>query len=74
MRLIQNLLVVGVGMNGIHESTLNTKAIHEYLSKRSKTVGGTRSVRHNMMLFWIILAVVYTHNNGDVFILSRSRN
>ena len=69
---VQNTLVIGIGMNGGHQTTLNTEFFVQNLSHRSQTVGSTGSVGNDMMLSSIIGFLVYAHYNSSILILAGS--
>ena len=74
MGKVKNALVIGIGVNGGHQTAFDTKFFHQYFSERSQAVGGARSVGNDVVFFRIILIFIYTHNDGDVFLFSRSRD
>ena len=74
MGLIQDLLVVRVGMDGVHEAALDAELVHKHLGERRKAVGGAGSVGNDVVLSRVVLVVVDAHNDGDVLVLGGSRD
>ena len=72
MAYVQDLLVVGVGMNRCHKTAFNTEILQQHLGKRSQAVGGAGSVRDDMMFGLIVFFFVNTHYDGDIFIFAGS--
>ena len=59
MVLVQNVLVVGIGVNGGHQSAFDAERIIYDFGHRCYAVCGTRRVRDNVMGGRVILTVVY---------------
>ena len=74
MRKVEDLLVVGVAMNGVHVAALNTKVLEQHLGNRSQAVRSARSVGNDVVRFLVVIAVVHAHDDGDVFALGRARD
>src|SRR6266487_858744 len=49
VNLIQNTLVIGIGMYGIHQTLFNTKGIVDDLGGRSETIGGAGSIGNDVV-------------------------
>jgi hypothetical protein len=58
MRAIDELLVTGVGVDGGHQSTLDTECIVEHLDHRHETVGRTTGIRHHLMFAAVEILMV----------------
>ena len=71
MVLIQNSLVIGIGVNGGHKASSDTKGIIQYLDNRCQAVCGAGSIRDDGVICRIIDFFIYTHNDGCIFILAR---
>ncbi len=67
VRHIQDLLVVGVGMDGGHESALDNVLVVYHLGSRRQAVGGAGGVRDHVVDLGVVLVVVHAHHDGDVF-------
>ena len=74
MRKIKDALVIGIGVNSGHQTAFNTKFFHQNFSERSQAVSGARSIGDDVMVCRIIFIFIYTHNDGDIFLFSRSRD
>ena len=70
--LVQDLLVVGVGVDGGHQRMADAKGVVEHLDQRRYAVGGTGGVGHDGVLRWIVLVLVDAHDDGEVVTLGRS--
>ena len=71
---VQKALIIGIGVDSGHESTLNAEGVINGLSHRSQTVGCARSVRNNIVGGGVIFVLIYAHDDRDVFTLSRCGN
>ena len=69
MRKVKNLLVVRVGVNGVHVATLDAELLKQHLGHRSQAVRGAGSVGDDVVLFLVVLIVVDAHDDGDVLAL-----
>jgi hypothetical protein len=70
VRSIKNNLVIGIRVDGIHQTTLNAKFIVQYLCKRSKAIGCAGCIRINLVLRLDIL-IVNTQYYGSINIAGR---
>ena len=50
MRVIQNILITCIGMNGGHETSLNTDCLMQDFGHRRQTICGTGRIGNNLML------------------------
>ena len=73
MRAILEVLILGVSVDGGHETLDNAEFLIEDLGNRSQAVGGAGSVGDNV-LGTIVYFVVNAHNDGGIFVLGRSGN
>ena len=74
VRKIKDALVVGVAVYGRHRTFLDAERIVQNFDERRQTIGGAGSVRQNVVLGGVVLVVVHTQHDGDVFALSRGRD
>ncbi len=74
MRHIQDLLVVGVGVDGGHESALDDILVMHDLRSRGQAVRGAGGVRNHVVVLRVILVFVDAQHDGHVFAFRRSRN
>ncbi len=72
MRKVEYPLIIRVGVDGGHETTLESETVHEHLGERRETVRGTGCVGDDVMGCGIVLAVVHAHDDRDVLVLGRS--
>src|SRR5690606_22837067 len=70
MVVVDQVLVVGVGVNGFHVATVNAVGIIHYLQNRGNGVGGTGRGRQNLVR-GVNIAVIDTVN--DVFQIALAR-
>ncbi len=61
-------------MNGGEQAFINSKFIVEDFCDGRESVGGARRVGNNVMFLRVVLIVVHTQDNGDVFILRGRRD
>ena len=71
---VEDLLVVRVGMNGIHEAALDAEVLEQDLRERREAVGRAGRVGDDVVLLLIVLVVVDAHDDGDVLVLGGSRD
>ncbi len=58
VRKVENVLVVGVGVNRGHETALNAPGVVEHFDQRRKAVGGAGSIRYDVMFRGVVEIVV----------------
>ena len=68
MRLVEDLLVVGVAVDGVHETALDAELVVQDFSYRSEAVGGAAGVADEDGVLGQYV-VVDAHNNGSVDIV-----
>jgi len=61
-------------VDGRHRSADDLELIVDNLGYWRQAVRCARSIGNNVMFGRIVLIVIHAHDNGDVFVLSRSRN
>ena len=66
---IEDLLIVGVAVDGRHEPVDETPIVEHDLHHRNEAVRGTGRVRDDVMLGSIVFLVIHSHDDGDVFTL-----
>src|SRR5690625_1871862 len=71
---IQQVLVGGVGVNRGHETAFNANYLVENLGHWGEAARGARCVRHYVVIGRVVVSVVYTDDEGGVFVLTRGRN
>src|SRR5207249_11796918 len=69
VRQVENLLVVGVTVDGRHEAVLEAEAVHHDFDDGDETVGRAGRVGNDVMLGGIVLVVVHAHYDRDVLAL-----
>ena len=69
-RRVNNSLSGGHGVNGSHESFLNSELVVDGLDHRGKSVGGARGARDEV-LRTVVFVLVDTHDDGLGVILAR---
>ena len=74
MGKIEDLLVVGVGVNGVHVAALDAEVLQQHLGEGSQAVGGAGGVRDDVVHLGVVLVVVDAHDDGDVLVLGRAGN
>jgi hypothetical protein len=74
MGQVQNSLIVGIGVDGGHQPSYDAEFLVDDLGKGSQAVGGAGRVGQDVVRFGIILVFVDAHDDGDIFIRSRSGN
>src|SRR3954465_7464365 len=67
VRVIKDHLVVGVGVDRGDEALDDAEALEDYLGDRGQAVGRAGGIGDDRMLAGIVLVVVHTHDDGDVF-------
>ena len=72
VRSILQTLITGVGVDGSHDAALDTEGVIEDFGKRSEAVGGARSVRDDVVLRVVVVAIVDAHDEGAVDVLAGS--
>ena len=71
MRQVENLLIVGVRVNGGHESAHDLELVMHDLGRRGQTVGGAGGIRNDMVLGRIVFVFVDAQHDGQVFAFGR---
>ena len=71
MRKVENFLVVGVRMDSGHKGAFDHQVIVNDLGSRGKAVRRARGVGNHMMGLGIILVLVHTQDDGQIFTLRR---
>ena len=71
MRQIEELLIVGVGVDGGHDPFGETELFVEHLHQRSEAVRGARRIRDEMMVRRIVFVVVDAHHHGEILVFGR---
>ncbi len=66
---VEDALVVGIGVNGVHEAALDAELLQEHLGHGSQAVRRAGSVRDDVVLVLVVQAVVDAHHDGDVLAL-----
>ena len=74
MGKIEDLLVVGVGVDGVHVAALDAEVLQQHLGEGSQAVGGAGGVRDDVVHLGVVLVVVDAHDDGDVLVLGRAGN
>ena len=69
MLQIEHPLVVRVGMNRGHEAAIEPEVVHDDFDDRDEAVGGARRIRDHVMIFGVIIPLVDSHHDRDVFLL-----
>ncbi len=72
MRQIEDLLVIGIGVDGGHEALDDLELIVGDFDCRGQTVGGAGGVRDDIMLLGIVFIFVDAEHDGQIFALCRS--
>src|SRR5262245_36108421 len=67
MDLVEDTLVIGVGVDSVHQATLDAKGVVQNFSGRSEAVCRAGSVGNNVMFGGIILVFVDTKHDSDIF-------
>ena len=73
MRHIQYLLVIGVGVNGGHESAFDLVLIMHDFRRRGQAVRGAGGVRDHVVDLRVVLVFVDAQHYGQVFAFRRER-
>ena len=72
--LIQDDLVIGVGVDSGHDGADDTKAIVHDLGSRREAVGGAGSIRNDVVNRTVVLFFIDTQNDRQILALGRCRN
>jgi len=72
VREIEDDLVIGVAMNGGHDAAYDAEVLKKDFDYGCEAVGGAARVGDYVVLGGVILAVVHTEDDGDVFVGGRS--
>jgi len=64
--IIMEVLIVGVSMNGRHQTALDSKIFMQHFCHWSESVGGATGVGNNKVGFRIVVFVVHAHHHGAV--------
>ena len=71
MRVVEDVLVIGVGVNGRHQPTLDAEVVVENLGHRREAVRRARGVGDDVVRGRVVVLVVDAHDDGDVLALCR---
>ena len=74
MHLVQDALVVGVRVDGVHQAVFDTEGIVEHLGGRCKAVSSAGSIRNDIVPGRIVHIFVNAKYNRDIFSFSGSRD
>jgi hypothetical protein len=74
MPLVENYLVIGVGVNGGHYRALDLERIVDDLRRGSQAVGGAGSIGNDMVLCRVVLSIVDAEDDGQIFVLCWGRD
>ena len=68
---VEEVLVVGVGVDGGHEPAAHPEGVVEDLDHGHEAVGGARGVGHHHVAAGVEVVVVDAHDEGGVGVLRR---
>jgi hypothetical protein len=68
---VQDTLVVGVGVNGRHQTVDDPEALVKDFGQRCQAVGGAGSVGYDMVSVRPVHILVDAHDDGDILALGR---
>jgi len=71
MGQIQDLLVIGIGMDRGHETMANPKVLHDHLRDGRKTVGSAGRIADDRVLVRVVHLFVDAKYDRDIRILRR---
>jgi len=71
VRVVEDVLIVGVGVDGRHETALDPEGVVDGLGHGSQAVRRAGRVRDDVVLRRVVVLVVHTHHDGDVLALRR---
>ncbi len=74
MHLVEDALVVGIRVNGVHQAALDAESIIQHFGGGSEAVGGARSVRDNVMPGGIIHVFIDAQHHCQIFAFGRGGN
>ena len=74
MRAVLQVLVLGVGVDGGHQTLDDADTVVEGLGHGSQAVGGAGCVGDDVVDGRIVLVVIDAHDDGDVLVLGGSRD
>ena len=74
MWTVDQSLITGVGVNGGHQTLLNTERIVENLDHRHEAVGGARSVGDDVVTIRVVRVVVDTDYKGGITVAGWGRD
>ena len=74
MRQVQELLVIRVGVDRCHLGRSYAEVLMDYFGNRRQAVGSAGRIGDHMMGARVVLLLVHSENDRDVFILGRSRD
>ena len=66
---VEDVLVVGVGVDGVHQAALDDPAVVDDLGRRRQAVGGAAGVADDVVLRRVVLVLVDAQDDGDVLVL-----
>lgn len=69
---VEDLLVVGVGVNGVHEAALDAEVVVEDLGERREAVGRARGVGDDVHRGRVVDVLVDAHDDGGIHVGARS--
>src|ERR1035437_282529 len=72
VRVVQHVLVVGVSVDGRHQTPLDAECVIDALGHGRKTVRRARGVGDDVVARRVVVLVVDAHDDGDVLTLGRS--
>src|SRR5262249_49227871 len=72
MGKIEQLLIVGVGVNRSHRAGNDAEGVLNHLGDGREAVGGTGGVRNDVMIRGVVGLVVHAKNEGGVGSVGRS--
>src|SRR5450631_248268 len=71
VRVVEHVLVIGVRVDGRHQTTLDAERVIDDLGHRREAVRGARGVGDDVVLARVVVLVVDAHDDGDVLALGR---
>ncbi len=69
MRQIQDLLIIGVGVDGGHEAMADSEVLHDDLRDRRKAVGGAGRIADDRVLLRIVHRLIDTQHDRNIRVL-----
>src|SRR5680860_735874 len=71
VRVVEDVLVIGVGVDRRHQATLDAERVVDDLGHRRQAVRGARGVGDDVVRRWVVVQVVDAHDDGEVLALCR---